>query len=302
MNALPHHRRRKPSGTIQITTWNVDGLQQCAAASRGNGFRLYVEAERPTILVITEVNQWNARSFFETDPTFAFLLAMYPHRYWAGKVAVFSQVKPMSEPVLGFPQGTEYDKKEGRARIMSLDFPGCFLLATYVQYSGKRLINLPKRMAWAADFEPYIRSLDAQKPVIWTGDFNVICTTTPTRTVTNDAELPVELKWARTCKAERDAHERLLGEQPWLDHPRRPQNKFVDVWRVMKGPNAKQYSCHGKMWNKWRLDGFIVTERYLHRIRKCEIRDEVFEVAYGRRGEVWSDHCPVWLNVEGEEL
>lgn len=52
---------------------------------------------------------------------------------------------------------------------ITLEFKECFLLATYVVNAGAEFKSLDKRKDWAADFEPYIRSLDAKKPVIWTG-------------------------------------------------------------------------------------------------------------------------------------
>ncbi|GAA5864412.1 hypothetical protein JCM8547_005812 [Rhodosporidiobolus lusitaniae] len=303
----PFSFRKEPSGTIQIATWNVAGLATCNSKKWDHGLRLYVEAENATILAITEVNDPHAEATFEEHADFAFLRAMYPYRYWANKVAVVSKIAPISEPVFGFPEGKRYDKEDGRVRALTLEFRHCYLLATYVPNSGENFKKLERRKDWTDDFEPYIRSLDAKKPVIWTGDFNVIRMKTPTSTATNDLQWDVNLnKVAGTSKFERDAHERLLGEQEWLENPRRPGPRFVDVWRLIKGPDWRQYTHSSKKLGGWRIDGFITSERFLHHIRKCEIRQEVKRKFWPEKDVqgrgACSDHWPVWLSLEMEEL
>lgn len=38
------------------------------------------------------------------------------HRYWSSQVAIVSKLKPVAEPIFGFPDGTEFDAAEGRER------------------------------------------------------------------------------------------------------------------------------------------------------------------------------------------
>ncbi|GAA5892248.1 hypothetical protein JCM6882_003621 [Rhodosporidiobolus microsporus] len=299
--------RREPLDTIQISTWNVAGLATCNSKKWGYGFRMYVEAEDPTVLAITEVKEQDPEAVFEQDPNFEFLRARYPYRFWAPQVAIVSKIPPIAPAVYGFPDGKRYDSVDGAARAITLEFKECFLVATYVPNSGAEFKRLDRRKNWAADFEPHIRALDAKKPVIWTGDFNVIRTTTPTSKVSNDLQWPENMgKWAGTHPVERELHERLVGEQPELKNPRRPGPKFVDVWRLIKGKDWRQYTHSSKKLGGWRLDGFIVSERFLHRVRKCEIRQEVKRKYFPPKDSVGigalSDHWPVWLSLEMEEL
>lgn len=184
---------------------------------------------------------------FESDPNFEFLRERYPYRYWSSKVAIVSKQRPVSDPVYGFPAGSRYDPGDARARALTLEFESCFLVATYVPNSGAEFKQLARRQAWNADFEPHLRALDAQKPVIWTGDFNVVRTLDPQdrdSTESNDLQWPQNMgRVAGTHQVERDAHERLLGPQPWLADPRRPGPVFVDVWRLIHGPEWRQYTC-----------------------------------------------------------
>lgn len=80
-------------------------------------------------------------------------------------------------------------------------------------------------------------------------DFNVIRTITPDTTESNDLQWGAQVfgKYSGTSQFERDAHERLLGDQPWLENPRRPGPKFVDVWRLIKGEKWRQYTCVGSL-------------------------------------------------------
>lgn len=176
------------------------------------------------------------------------------------------------------------------AGAVTLEFEELYLLATYVPNSGDKFKvcnsapglqlappdppdllsqDLDRRKAWIADFDPFIRSLDAKKPVIWTGgspslppprlvrpppltspcsgcagDFNVIRTVTPTSNETNDLAWPQNMgKLPGTHQVERDAHERLVGDPGWLENPRRRGKGFVDVWRLIYGDARRQYTC-----------------------------------------------------------
>ncbi|GAA5973205.1 hypothetical protein JCM11641_006322 [Rhodosporidiobolus odoratus] len=299
--------RKEPRDTVQISTWNVAGLMTCNSEKWQYGFRLYVEAEDPHVLAITEVNEQDAHTTFETDSSFDFLRARYPYRYWAYRTAIVSKYPPIGPAVHGFPDGTRFDKVEAAGRAITVEYKEFYLICTYVPNSGGEFKRLDKRKQWADDFEPYIRALDAKKPVVWCGDFNVIRTTTPTSNVTNDLQWPQNFgRYPGTHKVERDAHERLLGVQEELKNPRRSGRKFVDVWRLIYGKDARQYTHSSKKLGGWRIDGFICSERFLPNIRKCEIRYEIKRKFWPEKDVVGkgalSDHWPVWLSLEMEDL
>ncbi|GAA5922847.1 hypothetical protein JCM1841_003760 [Sporobolomyces salmonicolor] len=284
-DALPNNplkrklRPREPRDTVQISTWNVAGLYSCNAEKWKFGFRLYVEAENPHVLAITEVNEKDAANVFEKDDNFAFLRERYPYRYWSPKVAVLSKFKPIAPPLYGFPEGTKCDREvEAESRAITLEFKEIFLLATYVPNSGANFQSLDRRKKWNADFEPHIRALDAKKP--------------------NWGHL------AGTHEDEINAHERLLGVQEELRYPRRPGRRFVDVWRLINGEGRREYTHTSKAHGGWRLDSFIVSERLLYRVRKCKIRyavkEEFFPAPDIVRLGALSDHWPVWLSLEME--
>ncbi|GAA6021034.1 hypothetical protein JCM11491_005974 [Sporobolomyces phaffii] len=304
--------RKEPPDTVQISTWNVAGLATSNEEKWGSAFRVYVEAEDPHILAITEVKDRDPHTTFETGDEWAFLRSRYPYRYWSNQAAIVSKLKPIADPIYGFPDGTEFDPAEGRERIVTLEFQNCFFICTYVPNSSSNFQHLGRRKKWNADFERWIRSLDAKKPVVWSGDFNVIRPYTRPRPYSSPAyeyKSPDLQRHALfgtiggTHPEEIKAHERLLGTQPELMNPRRPGNKFVDVWRLIHGEDFKQYTHSSKHLGGWRLDGFIVSERFLHNVRTCLIR-------YAWKGAFWpekdeakgaaSDHWPVRISFELE--
>lgn len=139
-NPLQFGKRKEPHDTLQISCWNVAGLATCNSKKwdvRSSfplpslllpdsrfiplqyGFRHYVEAEDPTILAITEVNEKDPESVFENSPDFEFLRARYPYRYWAPKVAIVSKIAPIADAVFGFPEGRLYDKQGAESRVSS---------------------------------------------------------------------------------------------------------------------------------------------------------------------------------------
>ncbi|EAU88760.2 DNA-(apurinic or apyrimidinic site) lyase [Coprinopsis cinerea okayama7 len=219
------------------------------AASMRKGFKYYVEAEDADILVLTETKV----NDIPADPA---LKSRYPHQYWSisdkktyAGTAILSKVKPLH---------VDY-KLPGhpnpKGRILTLEFENAYLIGTYVVNAGQELKTMDAKKEWQTHFEAYIRELDKKKPVIWTGDLNVA---------------PTEKE----------------------DDPERPQ--FVDVWRKLH-PDLQHYTYWSYRFqsrekgNGWRLDMFVLSTKLVDRVKKCEIRDEI----YGA-----SDHVPLIMDIE----
>lgn len=62
---------------------------------------------------------------------------------------------------------------DAEARVITAEYTKFFLLSVYVPNSGRKLVNLDKRMRWNSLFESYIANLDKKKPVVICGDMNV---------------------------------------------------------------------------------------------------------------------------------
>ncbi|KAK0240020.1 Endonuclease/exonuclease/phosphatase [Armillaria nabsnona] len=278
---LPVNISFPPRKGLRIAAWNVCGL----AASQKKGFKFYVEAEDPDVLVLTETKV-NDES---VDPA---LKARFPHSYWSisskktySGTAVLSKYKALSvdKTLPGHP-----DPDIVKGRIITLEFESCYLVATYVPNAGTELKTLDVKNEWNVHFTRYIRDLDKKKPVMWTGDLNVA----PTEIDLCNAKR----NWNKTAgytEAETTAYKEILS--PPEDSPD-AEHKFVDVWRKLH-PEDKHYTYFSYRFNcrakgiGWRLDMFVLSERMVDRVQMCEIRSEI----YGA-----SDHCPLTLEIDGD--
>ncbi|KAI0374874.1 hypothetical protein BV20DRAFT_961084 [Pilatotrama ljubarskyi] len=280
---LPVHIAFPPKGEglVRIATWNICGL----AAAQKKGFKYYVEAEDPDVLILTETK-------VNDDPVDPALTNRFPYRYWAKSskktysgTAVLSKIEPLSVDYT-LPGHPDSDSVKGR--IVTLEFTSCYLVGTYVVNAGTGLKTLDAKKEWNAHFEAYIRDLDRKKPVIWAGDLNVAPTAL-------DLANP-KTNWNKTpgyTEAETSAFSRILNASK--DEAEPDAGKFVDVWRE-RHPDLRHYTYFSYRFNcrqkglGWRLDMFVVSERLVERVKMCEIRSEI----YGA-----SDHCPVVLELEG---
>ncbi|KAF8892448.1 Endonuclease/exonuclease/phosphatase, partial [Infundibulicybe gibba] len=275
----------REQGTLRISSWNICGL----AASVKKGFKAYVEAEDPDVLVLTEtkVNEPSV------DP---FLKDRFPYSYWSisskkgyAGTAILSKHEPLSSTTTlpGHP-----DPGYVKGRIVVLEFARCFVVGTYVPNAGTGLKTLPEKNLWNTHFTAYIRSLDARKPVIWTGDLNVA----PTEMDLKNAKS----NWNKTpgyTEAETTAFHNILNPPPsdTSTSALPSTNKFLDIWRVLH-PTDRHYTYFSYRFNcrakgvGWRIDMFVVSERFKNSVKACEIRSEI----YGA-----SDHCPLVLDIEG---
>ncbi|KAK9894178.1 hypothetical protein P389DRAFT_146722 [Cystobasidium minutum MCA 4210] len=268
----------KPPGTTRLACWNVCGINSCIK----KGFDFYVKAENPDVLILTETK-------VDKEVDHDALKSRYPYRVWGADpkkgqsgTAVFSKTKPKSVK-MGLPT---LDEATTQGRCLTLEFENYYLVATYTPNSGDKLKNMDYKKEWNVAFEKYLRELDAQKPVIWGGDFNCAPTEKDIR--------HAKPNWDKTpgyTKAESDGYFSQL--QPAPDSGYQP---LVDVWRE-KHPDAigqyTYYSYRFKCREKgigWRLDSFILSERIADKAKMCEIRHE----CYGA-----SDHVPVVLDLEG---
>ncbi len=122
----------------------------------------------------------------------------------------------------------------------------------------------------------FIKKLDQKKPVIFTGDFNV-------------AHEPIDLarpkqnydKTAGYTQVEIDGFQNLID------------GGFIDTFRHFHKDKV-QYTFWNQRFNArgnnvgWRIDYFLVSERFIDRVLEASILDEI----------MGSDHCPVSLDIE----
>jgi len=249
---------------MKLISWNVNGLRACL----GKGFMDYFNEQQADFFCLQETKMQPGQ--VEMD------LPGY-HQYWNSAekkgysgTAVFARQEPVS---VAYGIGVEEHDHEGR--VITLEYPGFYLVTCYTPNSQRELARLDYRMTWENAFRDYLISLDAVKPVILCGDLNV-------------AHEDIDLKNPQAnrqnagfTQQERDKMTALL------------QAGFTDTFRHLHPDAKERYSWWSYMFRSrdrnagWRIDYFIVSSRLNENIAAADIHDQVFG----------SDHCPVALEL-----
>ena len=169
--------------------------------------------------------------------------------------------------------GLEQHDHEGR--VLTLEYPGFYLVNCYTPNSQDGLKRLDYRMEWEDAWLGYLKGLEERKPVIFCGDLNV-------------AHQEIDLKNPKTNRKnagftdqEREKFTRLL------------EAGFVDTYRYFYPDQEGVYSWWSYRFKAreknagWRIDYFCVSEVLKSRLESAAIHTEI----------TGSDHCPVELVI-----
>lgn len=250
---------------MKLVSWNVNGIR----AAQRKGFEGYFAATGADIFCLQETKA----EAQQVDQGFA---EGY-HRIWNSAekkgysgTAIFSRQEPL-QVVLGM--GIEEHDREGR--VITLEFPECFVVNVYTPNAQNGLRRLAYRMEWDTAFRNWLVSLDARKPVLACGDLNV---------AHEEIDLARPRENVRNPGFSTEEREGLT---------RHLEAGFTDSFRHLYPDLRDQYSW----WSYraaarernvgWRIDYWLVSDRLAQGIREAEIHSEVGG----------SDHCPVTLEI-----
>lgn len=233
------------------------------------GFLEFAEAQRPDFLALQETKM--------TPDQAEVPLSGY-HVYWNSAekkgysgTAVFAKEEPLSVRYgIGIP---EHDHE---GRVITLEYPNFFFVTCYTPNSQDGLKRLSYRMEWEEAFLGYLKSLDAQKPLILCGDLNV-------------AHEEIDLKNPKTNRMNAGFSDQEREKMTVL-----LQSGFTDTFRCFYPEARDMYSWWSYRFRAreknagWRIDYFIVSDRLRPALTDSRILTDV----YG------SDHCPVMLLTE----
>lgn len=250
---------------MKMISWNVNGLRACVQ----KGFFDYLYAESPDIIALQETKMQPEQADFSIDGYYVFWNSAVKKGY--SGTAVFTKTDPLSVMLgIGLP---EHDA-EGRA--ITLEYPDFYFVNVYTPNAQDELKRIRFRTAWEDALLEHLKALDEKKPVIYCGDLNV-------------AHEEIDLTHPKANRGnpgfsdeERGMMTRLLS------------SGFVDSFRHLYPDKTGAYSW----WSfraaarernvGWRIDYFIVSERFMPRVRDSLIFPDI----HG------SDHCPVCLLTE----
>ena len=185
--------------------------------------------------------------------------------------AIYSRHKPIS---VSYGIGVEEHDHEGR--VVTLELPDFYLVTVYTPNSQDELRRLDYRMRWETAFQAYLKSLDANKPVIVCGDMNV-------------AHQEIDLKNPKTNRRNAGFTDEERARMSELLN-----SGFTDTFRFFYPDATDIYSWWSYRFRAreknagWRIDYFLTSSRLDSRLKAASIHTDI----YG------SDHCPVSLVLE----
>ncbi|HGA2513918.1 TPA: exodeoxyribonuclease III [Streptococcus agalactiae] len=180
-------------------------------------------------------------------------------------------------PIVSFPEIDAPTTMDNEGRIITLELENCYITQVYTPNAGDGLKRLGDRQIWDIKYAEYLATLDSQKPVLATGDYNVA------HKEIDLANPSSNRRSAGFTDEERQGFTNLLAKG------------FTDTFRYLHGdvPNVyswwAQRSRTSKINNKgWRIDYWLTSNRVADKITKSEM------IHSGDR----QDHTPIILEIE----
>ena len=255
---------------MKIIAWNINGIR---SSMKRNELYDLIKDENPDIICFGETKI--SCPFEEVKEELNQKIKGYKYRYWSpcktrggySGTAIFCKKEP-NHIIFGL------DNIDNEGRVIILEFNKFFLLHCYTPNSGAELDRLDYRTkTWDKVFRKKIIELQKDKPVIVCGDLNVA------RQEIDLKNPKTNLKTAGYTIEERESFEKLLSEA-----------NLVDTYRVLN-PEKIEYSYWSYRFNSrkknagWRIDYFLINEKYIKNIKKSLILTEI----------MGSDHAPIKL-------
>lgn len=251
--------------SIEIISWNVNGLR----AVLKKGFLEFLQQRKADVICLQEIKA--------SEDQIPKLEMPYKRQcYHSADKAGYSGTATFSElPIIDHTFGLPEHPKEGR--VLTTEFEPFYLVNVYVPNSQNELRRLDYRTKqFDPEFRNYLQELDAQKPVIVCGDFNV-------------AHEEIDI-------ARPQANRRSAGftDEERAEFTKHLDAGFIDTFRHFHPDEPEHYtwwSYRGGARGRnvgWRLDYFLVSERLMPKVEKAEILSQV----------MGSDHCPVSIKLK----
>ena len=250
---------------MKLVSWNVNGLRACV----GKGFEDVFRQFEADFFCLQETKMQEGQLDLQFPGYESFW--NYAEKKGYSGTAIYSRHKPIS---VSYGIGVEEHDHEGR--VVTLELPDFYLVTVYTPNSQDELRRLDYRMRWETAFQAYLKSLDANKPVIVCGDMNV-------------AHQEIDLKNPKTNRRNAGFTDEERARMSELLN-----SGFTDTFRFFYPDATDIYSWWSYRFRAreknagWRIDYFLTSSRLDSRLKAASIHTDI----YG------SDHCPVSLVLE----
>lgn len=274
---------------MKFISWNIDSLNAALTsdsprAQLSRDVLVTIKNYDPDVLALQETKlpstgpskkHKDILADFFCDYNYVWVSSQEPARKgYAGTMVLY---KKNLSPEATFPKIGAPEPMDSEGRIVTLEFEDFYFTHVYTPNAGNELVRLGDRQIWDKKYADYLKTLDAKKPVIATGDFNVA------HTETDLANPSANHFSAGFTDEERAGFTHLLA------------CGFVDTFRHVHGDVEGVYTWWAqrvktsKINNSgWRIDYFLVSERLKEKIAKSEMVDS------GPR----QDHTPILLEMK----
>ena len=249
---------------MKLISWNVNGLRACVT----KGFPEFFREADADFFCLQETKLQPGQIQLDT-PGYTQFWNSAEKKGYSG-TAIFAK-----EPPLSVTYGLGIPELDTEGRLITLEYPGFFLVTCYTPNAQQELARIDHRLAWEAAFRTYLKELDTRKPVIICGDLNVAATAIDLKNPkANEQNAGYSIQ-------ERQAFQELLS------------CGFTDSYRYLY-PEKIEYSWWSYRFQAraknagWRIDYFLVSDRVKENIRDAVIRTEI----------LGSDHCSVELEID----
>ena len=273
---------------MKLISWNIDSLN-AALTSDSNRAVLSREvintiikenadiiALQETKLPATGPNKKHIEKLAEYFPDYSYVWRSSQEPAKKGYAGTMFLYKKTYSPQVIYPEIQAPDTMDFEGRIITLDFGEFYLTQVYTPNAGDGLKRLAERQVWDKKYAEYLESLDNEKPLLATGDYNV-------------AHKEIDLanpnsnhNSAGFTDEEREGFSNLLNKG------------FTDTFRHLHGEVKDIYSWWGqrvktsKINNAgWRIDYWLVSDRLADKVVKSQMIDS------GKR----QDHTPILLEI-----
>ena len=274
---------------MRFISWNIDSLNAALTSDSARALMTRkvlntISDYNPDVIAIQEtklprtgLSKKHLEILNEQVPEYKLVwrLSEEPARKsYAGTMFLY---KKNLEPEVTYPKIEAPDTMDAEGRIITLEFKDFYLTQVYTPNAGSKLVRLEERMVWDEKYREYLTTLDKEKPVIATGDYNVahkeIDLANPDRNHLS----------AGFTDEEREGFTKLLDAG------------FTDTFRYLHGDVEGEYTW----WNQraktskinnsgWRIDYWLVSDRIADKVLKSEMIDS------GDR----QDHTPLLFEID----
>lgn len=253
---------------MKLISWNVNGIR---AVAKKNFFEDF-NALDPDVLCLQETKAQD----HQVAETLSKLEGYYIYSNSAEKKGYSGTAIISKKEAISISKGIGLEQHDNEGRVLCAEYDEFYLVDVYVPNSGSELKRLDYRQEWDLAFFNYLKKLEATKPVLVCGDFNVAHTA-----IDLARPKPNYNKSAGYMQAEIDGMDRFT------------QGGLIDSFRHFYPEKTDSYSwwsyragARGKNVG-WRIDYFLISESFISKVKDASILNEV----------MGSDHCPVAVEL-----